>query len=98
MLTPQEIRSDGAFITLLQLADFHYTPLTDETENSEQPTDMQALLDREQMIQSVAAKGISAICATGKGIIWRALIFHYFKKDGVSFLFYQCPISLLFLR
>ncbi|CAO3681951.1 unnamed protein product [Umbelopsis ramanniana] len=64
MLAPQEIRSDGAFITLLQLADFHYTPLTDETENSEQPTDMQALLDREQMIQSVAAKGISAICAT----------------------------------
>jgi hypothetical protein len=52
------------------------------------------------MIQSVAAKGISAICATGKGIIWRALVFffHYFKNDGVSFHFYQCPISLLFLR
>ncbi|KAI9285763.1 armadillo-type protein [Umbelopsis sp. AD052] len=64
MLTSQEIRSDGAFITLLQLADFHYTPLTDDTENNEKPIDMQALLDREQMIQSVAAKGISAICAT----------------------------------
>lgn len=78
MLTPQEIRSDGAFVTLLQLADFHYTPLTDETENSEKPTDMQALLDREQMIQSVAAKGISAICATGKDIIWRTLPFSLF--------------------
>ncbi|KAH8555144.1 armadillo-type protein [Umbelopsis sp. PMI_123] len=64
MLTSQEIRNDGAFLTLLQLADFHYTPSTDDTGNSEKPNDMQQLLDREQMIQSVAAKGISAICAT----------------------------------
>jgi hypothetical protein len=69
MLTSQEIRNDGAFLTLLQLADFHYTPSTDDTGNSEKPNDMQQLLDREQMIQSVAAKGISAICATGKCII-----------------------------
>lgn len=64
MLTTQEIHNDGAFIVLLQLADFHYTPHSDDSD--EIPNDRQQLLDREQMIQSVAAKGISAICATGK--------------------------------
>lgn len=65
MLSPHEINNDGALLALLQLADYKYTPfnIASETEEKE---DMQQLLDREQMIQSVAAKGISAICATGK--------------------------------
>ncbi|GAB5593864.1 hypothetical protein Unana1_08764 [Umbelopsis nana] len=62
MLTTQEIHNDGAFIVLLQLADFHYKPHSDDSD--EIANDRQQLLDREQMIQSVAAKGISAICAT----------------------------------
>ncbi|KAG2176378.1 hypothetical protein INT43_005612 [Umbelopsis isabellina] len=63
MLSPHEINNDGALLALLQLADYKYTPfhIASETEEKE---DMQQLLDREQMIQSVAAKGISAICAT----------------------------------
>jgi hypothetical protein len=66
MLSAQEIHNDGAFITLLQLADFHFTPYSIDSETDDQTNSIQPLLDREQMIQSVAAKGISAICATGK--------------------------------
>ncbi|CAM0138155.1 unnamed protein product [Umbelopsis sp. WA50703] len=64
MLTPHEIHNDGTLLAILQLADYKYTPFHNASETQEKE-DIQQLLDREQMIQSVAAKGISAICATG---------------------------------
>ncbi|KAM3588960.1 hypothetical protein VKS41_001390 [Umbelopsis sp. WA50703] len=63
MLTPHEIHNDGTLLAILQLADYKYTPFHNASETQEKE-DIQQLLDREQMIQSVAAKGISAICAT----------------------------------